>query len=164
MDGPSPPQCRRASAAISARRCGASCWPSTIRDRLRCGGSASQLRAVEFDISRRQVMRLLIAGQGGFLAEAQDVLRAGLTAAAWVSVDDTGARHKAANGVCTQIGNDHFAWFGTTASKSRLNFLDLLRAGHTDYVINAEALAYMHDHGLAGPVIARLAEAPEQHF
>src|SRR3954454_24095078 len=134
MDGPSPPRCRRASAA--GRR------------------GVSQLRAVGFDISRRQVMRLLIAGQGGFLAEAQDVLRAGLTAAAWVSVDDTGARHKAANGVCTQIGNDHFAWFGSTASKSRLNFLDLLRAGHTDYVINAEALAYMHDRGLAGPVIA----------
>src|SRR3954470_4643004 len=125
---------------------------------------ASQLRAVGFDISRRQVMRLLIAGQGGFLAEAQDVLRAGLTAAAWVSVDDTGARHKAANGVCTQIGNDHFAWFGTTARKSRLNFLDLLRAGHTDYVINAEALAYMHDRGLAGPVITRLSLHPERSF
>ncbi len=125
---------------------------------------ASQLRAVGVDISRRQVMRLLIAGHGGLLDEAQEVLRAGLTHAAWVSVDDTGARHKAANGVCTQIGNNHFAWFGTTGSKSRLNFLDLLRAGHTDYVINAEALAYMHDRGLAGPVIARLAEAPDRHF
>ena len=73
------------------------------------------------------------------------MLRAGLTSAAWLSVDDTGARHEAANGVCTQIGNEHFAWFGTTGSKSRLNFLDLLRAGHTDHVVNAEALAYMHD-------------------
>src|SRR4051794_16702855 len=63
-----------------------------------------------------------------------------------------------------QIGNDHFAWFGTSASKSRLNFLDLLRPGNTDYVISAEALAYMHDRGLAGAVIATLAEAPEQHF
>src|SRR3954466_14563253 len=125
---------------------------------------AAQLRAVGFDISRRQVMRLLIAGQGGFLAEAQDVLRAGLTAAAWVSVDDTGARHKAANGVCTQIGNDHFAWFGTTASKSRLNFLDLLRAGHPDYVINAEALAYMRERALSGLVIKQLAGQPERHF
>ena len=35
--------------------------------------------------------------------------------------------------------------FGTTGSKSRLNFLELLRAGHDDYVINAEALAYMGD-------------------
>lgn len=125
---------------------------------------AAQLRAIGVDISRRQVMRLLIAGQEGFLDEARDVLRAGLTDAAWVSVDDTGARHKAANGVCTQIGNDHFAWFGTTPSKSRLNFLHLLRAGHSDYVINIDALAYMRSRGLAGPVIARLAEQPDRYF
>ena len=83
------------------------------------------------------------------------MLRAGLSTAAWVTVDDTGARHKAANGFCTQIGNAHFTWFGTTASKSRLNFLELLRAGHDDYVINAEALAYMRERALSAPVIAR---------
>src|SRR5215212_2388781 len=49
-----------------------------------------------------QVMRLLIEGQQRFLDEARDVLRAGLTQAAWITVDDTGARHKAANGTCTQ--------------------------------------------------------------
>jgi hypothetical protein len=49
----------------------------------------------------------------------------------------------AKNGFCTQIGNANFTWFGTTFSKNRANFLDLLRAGHGDYVINAEALAYM---------------------
>ena len=124
----------------------------------------AQLRAIGIDVSKRQVMRLLIAGQEGFIDEARDVLRAGLAAAAWVSVDDTGARHKAANGVCTQIGNDHFTWFATTANKSRLNFLDLLRAGHTDYVINAEALAYMRGRGVAGPVITRLAEQADKHF
>jgi hypothetical protein len=124
----------------------------------------AQLRAVGLAISTRQVMRLLIDGQQRFLDEARDVLRAGLAQAAWITVDDTGARHKAANGTCTQIGNDHFAWFGTTASKSRLNFLDLLRAGHPDYVINAEALAYMRDRALAGSVIERLATHPEQHF
>lgn len=37
--------------------------------------------------------------------------------------------------VFCQAGDD-FAWFGTTQSKSRLNFLDLLRAGYTDYVVN----------------------------
>ena len=82
-------------------------------------------------------------GQDGFLDEARDVLRAGLSNAAWITVDDTGARHKAANGFCTQIGNAHFTWFGTTGSKSRGNFLKLLRAGHGDYVVNAEALAYL---------------------
>ena len=101
------------------------------------------LLAVGIFISKRQLVRLLIAGQDDFLDEARDVLRAGLASAAWITVDDTGARHKATNGFCTQIGNPHFAWFGTTGSKSRGNFLDLLRAGHDDYVINAEALAYM---------------------
>src|SRR5215468_6936314 len=101
------------------------------------------LRSLGIFISKRQVVRLLIEGQDGFLTEARDVLRAGLSRAAWITVDDTGARHKAANGFCTQMGNAHFAWFGTTGSKSRLNFLELLRAGYDDYVINAEALAYM---------------------
>src|SRR3954447_16315550 len=124
----------------------------------------AQLRAIGLAISTRQVMRLLIHGQQHFLNEARDVLRAGLAQAAWITVDDTGARHKAANGTCTQIGNNHFAWFGTTARKSRLNFLELLRAGHPDYVINAEALAYMRARALAGPVIEQLAGQPERHF
>ena len=124
----------------------------------------AQLRAIGLAISTRQVMRLLIHGQQRFLDEARDVLRAGLAQAAWITVDDTGARHKAANGTCTQIGNDHFAWFGTTASKSRLNFLELLRAGHSDYVINAEALAYMRQRGLSGLVIKQFATHPEHTF
>jgi len=124
----------------------------------------AQLEAIGVSISKRQLVRLLIAGQDDFLAEARGVLRAGLQTAGWISVDDTGARHKGANGVCTQIGNDNFAWFGTTGSKSRLNFLDLLRAGHVDYVINDAALAYMRERTLAGPTIARLAEHPDKQF
>jgi hypothetical protein len=81
-----------------------------------------------------------------------------------VSVDDTGARHKAKNGFCTQIGNDRFTWFGTRSSKTRLNFLDLLRAGHADSVLNEVAFTYLRDRGLAGPLIARLAEAGVTHF
>jgi Transposase IS66 family len=123
-----------------------------------------QLRAIGVAISKRQVMRLLIAGQDEFLAEAQEVLRAGLQTGSWITVDDTGARHKAGNGFCTQIGNDDFAWFGTTKSKSRLNFLDLLRAGYTDYVVNDAALSYMRGRALAGPVIARLAVHPDKQF
>jgi len=122
------------------------------------------LHDIGIEISKRQVMRLLIAGQDGFVAEARDVLRAGLATAPWISVDDTGARHAGANGVCTQIGNRDFAWFGTTTSKSRLNFLDLLRAGHADYVVNEAALDYMRRRALAGPLVARLAAAPTRSF
>jgi hypothetical protein len=122
------------------------------------------LQAIGVSISKRQVMRLLIDGQDDFLTESRDVLRAGLETADWISVDDTGARHHGANGVCTQIGNDNFAWFGTTGSKSRLNFLDLLRAGHTDYVINDAALGYMRDHALAGPLLQQLAVHEQRRF
>jgi len=122
------------------------------------------LEAIGIAISKRQLVRLLINGKDRFIAEARAVLRTGLETAAWVTVDDTGARHKAVNGFCTQIGNDRFAFFATTGSKSRLNFLELLRAGHGDYVINAEALAYMRSRSLAGPVIRMLAGADDKCF
>src|SRR3954462_9595004 len=109
-----------------------------------------QLRAIGIVISKRQV------GSTRFVEDA--VLRAGLETAPWISVDDTGARHR--HRYCTQIGNDHFAAF--TASKSRLNFLEVLRAGYADYVINAEA--YMRQRALAGPVIKALADHPDRHF
>jgi hypothetical protein len=122
------------------------------------------LRGIGVLISKRQVVRLLIAGKQSFVDEARAVLRAGLTYATWITVDDTGARHKGKNGFCTQIGNAHFTYFATTASKSRLNFLEVLRAGHDDYVVNEEALAYMRDRALAGPVVTRLGEHPDRVF
>jgi hypothetical protein len=122
------------------------------------------LQSVGVSISKREVQRLLTEKHQGFLDEAREVLRAGLQTSPWVSVDDTAARHKARNGFCTQIGNDWFTWFATRASKTRLNFLDLLRAGHTDYVLNEAAFGYLRSRGLAGPLIARLAEAGETHF
>ncbi|MGH7082472.1 MAG: IS66 family transposase, partial [Acetobacteraceae bacterium] len=122
------------------------------------------LQSLGVAISKREVQRLLTGNQGGFLAEAAEVLRAGLETASWISVDDTGARHKAANGFCTQIGNDRFTWFGTRPSKSRLNFLDLLRAGHTDFVLNDVAFGYMRDHALPATLIGRLAEQTQTAF
>jgi hypothetical protein len=123
-----------------------------------------QLQALGLSISKRQVMRLLIERQSEFRAESRDVLRAGLQSASWITVDDTGARHAGRNGFCTQIGNADFTWFGTRASKSRLNFLDVLRAGHTDYVVNEAAVAYMRGRALAGPAISRLAADPRTRF
>ena len=107
------------------------------------------LGAIGIEISKRQVVRLLIDGQDRFVVEARDVLRAGLETSAWVTApdtgDDTGARHKASNGVCTQIGNDRFAWFATTGSKSRRNFLDLLRAGHGgQFNVGQHGLCWIH--------------------
>jgi hypothetical protein len=100
------------------------------------------LRSMGIAISKRQLVRLLNDNHQGFIAEAQNVLRAGLETSPWVSADDTGARHAGKNGFCTQIGNEWFTWFRTRSSKSRLNFLDLLRAGYTDYQLNDAAYDY----------------------
>ncbi len=141
---------------------------------------AALLHSLGVSISKRQLQRLLTDKQDSFVAEAQDVLRAGLATSPYVSVDDTGARHAGKNGFCpafrwrqpkltetlgcTQIGNDWFTWFATRTSKSRLNFLDLLRAGHTDYVLNDAAYGYMRKHSLSAPLIASLAAQPQTEF
>jgi hypothetical protein len=116
------------------------------------------------DISQRQVVRILADADAIFRAEAREVLRAGLSRAKWVSADDTGARHRGRNGFCTQVGNDAFTFFATTESKSRVNFLGLLRAGHGDYALNDQAFAYMRRRNLAGPVIATLMGHPARTF
>jgi hypothetical protein len=124
---------------------------------------AALLAGLGIEISKRQIVRLLSSKQDAFLKENIEVLRAGLTSACWLTVDDTAARHKARNGFCAHIGNDRFAFFATTFSKSRLNFLELLRAGRDEYVINEAALAYMREHKLPLATIARFADA-EQRF
>ena len=122
------------------------------------------LQSLGMAISKRQVQRLLTEGHEGFLAEIQAVLRARLETAPFVSADGAGARQAGKNGFCTQIGDDWFAWFGTRPSKSRLNFLDLLRAGHADYVLNDAAYGYMRRHDLSAAVIALLKAHPEQRL
>jgi len=115
-----------------------------------------QLREWGVDISTGQLNRILVEGKESFHAEKASILQAALQGSSYVTVDDTGARHAGKNGYCTQIGNEFFAWFETTHRKSRINFLELLRAGHTDYVINEAALVYMEGQKLPKGPLARL--------
>ena len=123
-----------------------------------------QLREFGVDISAGQVNRILTEGKDGFHAEKADILRVGLEVSGYVNVDDTGARHEGKNGYCTHIGNELFAWFQSTDSKSRTNFLGLLRAGREDYVLNAEAFEYMRVNKLAKGQIERLTAGGPQAF
>jgi transposase IS66 family protein len=122
------------------------------------------LEGIGVEISKRQVVRLLSAPLDDLVAEDRDVLRAGLATARWVTVDDTAARHARKDGVTTQLGDDRFTAFRTGASKSREAFLSLLRAGHTDHVVNAAALDYMRGRSLSGPVVEALAAHPVKPF
>jgi regulator of replication initiation timing len=114
------------------------------------------LSDIGLPISKRQVVRILIDDRLSLRDEALDVLRAGLQSSPWVAADDTGARHKGHNGYCTIINNDSFAFYATTDTKSRLNFLTLLQAGETRYVLNKAAFDYMRRRKLHRDIIRRL--------
>jgi hypothetical protein len=115
-----------------------------------------QLRELGIDISAGQVNHLITEDHDPLHAEKDEILRVGLEVSGHVNVDDTGARHQGKNGYCTHIGNELFAWFQSTESKSRINFLELLRAGHRDYLLNTDAIEYMRANKLPEEQLERL--------
>jgi len=107
-----------------------------------------QLSEFGIDMSTGQLNNLLIEEKERFHQEKDRILSVGLEVSGYINVDDTGARHKGKNGYCTHIGNESFSWFESTTSKSRINFLKLMRAGHSDCAINMDAVCYMQSNKL----------------
>jgi hypothetical protein len=119
-----------------------------------------QLRQLGVDISAGQLNNLLTEDRDAFHQEKAELLPAGLQVSAYIQVDDTGARHQGQTGFCTHIGNDLFASFESTDTKSRLSFLEALRRPHTDYVVNDVACAYWKRQGLAAAQAQALGACP----
>ncbi len=118
----------------------------------------NQLREWKFKISAGQLNHLLIDGKEKFHLEKKELLSVGLQVSRYIQVDDTGARHRGRNGYCTHIGNELFAWFESTGSKSRLNFLNLLHQSHTDYQLTEHSFSYMIRKKLSPAVRKKLKE------
>jgi Transposase IS66 family len=108
------------------------------------------------DISEGEVNVLLTERLEVFHQEKDELLPVGLEVSPYVQADDTGARHQGHNGYCTYVGNDWFASFTSTDSKSRLNFLEVLRGPHHDFVLNEAAFSYMAEHHLPVIIQSRL--------
>ena len=123
-----------------------------------------QLREWGIDISSGQINQILLQGHDAFHAEKDDCLQAALAASSYVTVDDSGARHRGKNGFVTHIGNHLFGWFQSTNSKSRINFLELLRAGKTDYYLSDAALDYMKKQSLPEKPFKQLIALKGQSF
>jgi len=122
-----------------------------------------QLHDFDIDISAGQLDRMLTEGKEVFHQEKAEVLQVGLVVSTYIGVDDTGARHQGQNGYCTVVGNDWFTYFESTASKSRLNFLQVLQGPQRDYVINQAARDYWEKYALAAAIVAKLSAGP-LHF
>ena len=123
-----------------------------------------QLLEWGIDISSGEINRILTEDKDIFHYEKDQILSAALKVSDYINVDDTGARHAGKNGCCTHIGNEFFAWFQSTNSKSRINFLELLRAGQKDYIINDDALEYMDNQGLAKSIVRLLKNDSRKQF
>jgi hypothetical protein len=121
-----------------------------------------QLQEWGLEISAGQLSALITANHDDFHREKEALLQAGLQRSQYVQVDDTGARHRGHNGYCTHIGNELFAYFASTDSKSRINFLGLLRAGHDAYTVNDAALAYMAQQSLPKAPLESLRQLHKQ--
>jgi hypothetical protein len=116
-----------------------------------------QLQDLGVDISSGRLSQFITDGLDVFHDEKDQLLQAGLSVSNYIHTDDTGARHDGKNGYCTHIGNELFAWFSSTESKSRINFLSCLGQGSRQhYVLNAGAFAYMEQQKLPRVLLVRL--------
>jgi hypothetical protein len=120
-----------------------------------------QLHQLGIDISAGELSRILTEGKDTFHQEKAELLPAALAVSTYAQVDDTGARHQGHNGSCTHIGNELFAFFASTESKSRLNFLEILRRPHTDYRIDEQTVAYWRRQKLPAAVADKLRGGPQ---
>jgi len=103
----------------------------------------SSLKDYGVDISTGQINAILTENKASFHTEKETLLSTGIKLNEELRTDDTGARHKFRNGFCNCINSSLFTYFKTTYSKSRINFLEILRQSRSDYQINETSLSYI---------------------
>jgi hypothetical protein len=116
-----------------------------------------ELREVGVDISAGQISRLLSEDHDAFHREKDSLLPAAREVSRYFHTDDTSARHRGQSGHTLHIGNELFASFFTTDSKSRLNFIEILRQPFDDYVLSGDALFYLEYYGATQKLQRQLA-------
>jgi hypothetical protein len=118
-----------------------------------------ELLELGVDISAGQINRLLTEGHEAFDREKDSLLPAAREVSAYLQTDDTSARHRGKGGHTLHIGNDLFASFFTTDTKSRVNFLKILLSPHQGYLFNDDALFYLECFEFPQKHLARLQAA-----
>lgn len=115
-----------------------------------------QLTDMGIRISAGQISRIITEDHDRFHAEKGVLLEAARASSSYFQADDTSARIQGTNGHTLAIGNDRFAYFETTHSKSRLNFLEVIRRPHTDYVFGPDAQEYFRWQRYPAKVLAQV--------
>jgi uncharacterized small protein (DUF1192 family) len=119
-----------------------------------------ELRDYGVDISAGQVNNILTEQHDAFHAEKDALLPTALQVFTTLCVDDSGAPHQGKYGSCLCISNEFFTSFHSSGTKERSKFLDVLRCGRLDYVLNEHAWEYLREQGLPVKILRLL--QPEQ--
>ena len=106
------------------------------------------LRSSSIEISEGQVHNILMDESAAYQQASEAILTAGIEKAPYIRADDTGAKHQYKNNYCTHIGGEYFAYYKTTASKSRENFLKILLQGKEGYIINEAFIWHLFQSGV----------------
>jgi Transposase IS66 family len=115
-----------------------------------------ELHDFDVDISAGQINNILTENHEALHAEKDALLPTALQVFTALSVDDSGAPHQGKYGSCLCICNEFFTSFHSSDTKERSKFLDVLRCGHIDYVLNDMAWAYLKEQGLPAKVLRLL--------
>ena len=116
------------------------------------------LRGSGIEISEGQVHNILMNESQKYHEESEKILSAGIEEAPYIRTDDTGAKHQRKNGYCTHIGGEYFAYYKTTSSKSRGNFLKILLQGKEGYVINKAFIWHLFQCGVEDDLLNHFEE------
>lgn len=100
------------------------------------------LSNIGVDISDGSINNLLIKKQDVFHQEKESLLQIGKALSPELRTDDTGAKHDYENYFTNCINTDFFTYFQTCKTKSRINFLEILRQDHKVYTLNQSSLDY----------------------
>lgn len=106
-----------------------------------------------FEISTGTVNDILLNEAERYAAASEEILTAGLEEAPVIRADDTGTRHKHKPGYCTHIGGEFFAYYKTSFSKSRENFLKILLQGEKGYKINEAMIWHLFQCGVKDHIL-----------
>lgn len=106
------------------------------------------LSEIGVDLSEGQVNNLLLNEAQSYSDVSEAILKAGMEEAPYIRVDDTGEKHQYKSSYCTHVGGRYFAYYTTSSSKSRQNFLRILLQGKEGYAINEAMIWHLFQCGV----------------
>jgi hypothetical protein len=122
------------------------------------------LRSIGIDLSSGQVNHILLNEAEAYSSLSEEILTAGLQEAPHIGVDDTGEKHQHKSGYCTYIGGQYFAYYKTSYSKSRENFLRILLQGKEGYHINEAMIWHLFQSGVEDDILNLFEEHKEKSY